>query len=87
MSRIVFYNSQPAIVRDSEIEVIRKFVELAQNEVCEFGVSDEVLVAMGPLKDISAKIMKVGRNDFVLYVESIGVSVRIKKDQVLKKDS
>ena len=86
VSRIVYFNEKPAIVRDSEIAAIRKFVELAQNEVCEFGLTDEVLVAVGPLKDISGKIIKLGRHDLVLYIDSIGVSVRIKKDQVLMKE-
>lgn len=84
VSKIVFFNNKPAIVRESEIEAIREFVELAKNEVCEFGISEEVLIAIGPLKDISGQIMKVGRNDLLLYVDSVGVSVRIKKDQVLR---
>lgn len=86
VSRIVYYNGSPAIVRASEIEAIRKFVEQAAGRECEFGISDEVIVACGPLKDISGKIKKAGKKYLILHIEQMGLTVCIKQDQVIRKE-
>ena len=86
VSRIVYYNSQPAIIRPKEIEAIREFVQKAAERECEFGLSEEVMVACGPLKDISGKIKKVGKKYLILHIEQMGLTVCVKQNQVIRKE-
>lgn len=86
VSRIVFYNGKPAVIREKEIEAIRQFVQQAAEKECEFGLTEEVLVACGPLKDISGKIKKVGKKYLILHIEQMGITVCIKQNQVIRKE-
>jgi transcription antitermination factor NusG len=86
VSRIVYYNGQPAIIRAKEIEAIREFVQKAAERECEFGLSEEVMVACGPLKDISGKIKKVGKKYLILHIEQMGLTVCVKQNQVVRKE-
>lgn len=87
VARIVYYNGKPAVMRPKEIEAIRKFVQKAAERECEFGLSEEVLVACGPLKDISGKIKKIGRKYLILHIEQMGITVCVKQNQVIRKES
>lgn len=84
VSRIVYYQGKPAIVRDSEIERIQLFVEKARGKACEFVYDDEVKVAAGPLVNVQARVMKQVGDQLYLKVEQIGVTIRISSDQVIK---
>jgi len=85
VSRIVFHNGSPAVVRDREIEAIRLFIEEARGKACNFGVDDEVLIACGPLKDKSGRLIKIGKKYVLLHIEQLGLTVSLKQDQVVKK--
>jgi len=85
VSRIVYYNGSPAIIKQKEIDSIKEFVEKAQGKECTFGLEDEVLVACGPLKDISGKIKKIANDYVVLHIEQMGISVSINLKQIIKK--
>lgn len=87
ISRIVFYNGSPALVRDSEIEAIRLFIEEAKGKICTFDVDDEVRIACGPLKDKSGKLIRVGKKYVLLHIEQLGLTVSLKYDQVVRKIS
>ena len=83
----MYYNGKPAVMRPKEIEAIREFVQKAAERECEFGLSEEVLVACGPLKDISGKIKKIGRKYLILHIEQMGITVCVKQNQVIRKES
>lgn len=85
VSRIVFYNGSPAIVRNSEIESIKSFVEEARGRECNFGIDEEVQIACGPMKDISGKVCKVTKKWVVLHIEQLGITVSLNMDQVIKR--
>lgn len=87
VARIVYYNGKPAVMRQKEIEAIREFVQKAAERECEFGLSEEVMVACGPLKDISGKIKKIGRKYLILHIEQMGITVCVKQNQVIRKES
>jgi transcription antitermination factor NusG len=84
ISRIVFYNGQPAVVRPKEIESIKEFLVKANGKECEFVVNDEVHIAAGPMKDVKGKVRKMSGVYLILQLEQIGVNVKIKLNQVLK---
>jgi transcription antitermination factor NusG len=85
ISRIVFTNGSPAIIKQKEIDAIKVFVQNARGRECHFGVDDEVIVACGPLKNISGKIKKAGSDHVILHLEQIGMTVSIRTNQILKK--
>ncbi|MDR2362258.1 MAG: UpxY family transcription antiterminator [Prevotellaceae bacterium] len=83
--RIVFYNNRPALIKNSEIKAIRTFLEQAREKELQYTVDDEVLIACGPLKNISGKITKIGKRFLVLHMEELGITVSVKIDQIIKK--
>lgn len=85
ISRIVYYNGQPAIVREIEIQNIKGFLEKASGKECEFVVNEEVQIASGPMKDVKGKVKKATKEHLILYLEQIGVTVQIKLNQTVKK--
>jgi len=85
ISRIVFYNRQPAVVRDNEIEAIKDFLGNAKGKECEFVDNDEVLISVGPLKDVKGKIKKTSGDYLFLTLEQIGITVKIKTEQVVRR--
>jgi transcription antitermination factor NusG len=85
ISRIVYYNRQPAVVREIEIEAIKNFLANAKGKECEFVENEEVLISEGPMKDVKAKIKKISGEYLFLKLEQIGVTVKIKSEQVIRK--
>lgn len=85
ISRIVYYNGKPAIVRQKELDQIRLFLEKAAEKELTMGVGDEVIIACGPLKEKSGKIQRVDKRYLLLQLEQLGVSVSVDLNQVIRK--
>jgi transcription antitermination factor NusG len=85
VARIVFYDGKPAIIKESEIKAIQTFLEQAHEKELRYTVDEQVLIACGPLKDISGKIKRIGKKYLLLYLDQIGISVSVALDQVRKR--
>lgn len=85
VSRIVFYDGKPAILRDSEIVQIKAFLEKAQKRNVIFHSDEDVLIACGPFRDLSGTIKKISKKQIVLRLEQLGIWVSVSPDQILKK--
>ncbi|MGL5788208.1 MAG: UpxY family transcription antiterminator [Bacteroidales bacterium] len=85
--KIVYYNGAPAKIRESEIKAIQSFVEKSKALTVTFDIDEEVLVAVGPFKDTSGKIVKVGKEYLILHIEQLGMTaaVKLNKDSIKKK--
>ncbi|MGL5317101.1 MAG: UpxY family transcription antiterminator [Bacteroidales bacterium] len=85
--KTIYYNGAPAKVRDSEIKAIQEFVELSKAREVTFDLDEEVMVAAGPFKDTSGKIVKVGKEYLILHIEQLGMtaSVQLNKEAIKKK--
>lgn len=85
--KIIYYNGAPARIRESEIKAIQAFVEKSKALTVTFDIDEEVLVAAGPFKDTSGKIVKVGKEYLVLHIEQLGMTaaVKLNKDTIKKK--
>jgi transcription antitermination factor NusG len=83
--RIVFHAGAPAVIRDREINAIRDFLEKAREKELMYEIGQELLIACGPLKDISGKIKKINKTQLILHLEQLGCTVAVKIDQVVKK--
>lgn len=82
VSRIVFYNGKPAVVRQHEIDAIMEFLEQAsEHPLCP---GEEVEILCGAMKHISGKVKKIKKNHLVLYLEQLGATVCVKLDEVAR---
>jgi transcription antitermination factor NusG len=74
----VYWLGKPAVVRDKEIEIIRKFLD-EYDEVqaipLEIHTDARVRIQRGALMDKEAKVVKVLNNKVQVIIESIGYSL------------
>lgn len=80
VSRIVYYDGKPAIVRQKEIDAIQEFLLQAANHALCPG--DEVEILTGAMKHVSGKIKRIKKNHLLLYLEQIGATVCVKLGEV-----
>ncbi len=85
ISRIVFYNGSPARVKETEISSIKRFIEEAAGKECKFEINETVKIAGGPLKDIEGQVKKADKHHLVLYLEKLGMTVKICSEQVSRR--
>ena len=78
--RVVFYNGQPAIVRPSEIDAIRQFIEKAKDRVLCTG--DEVEILTGSMKKRFGRIIKIKKKYVLLHVEQLTATVCVNTESV-----
>jgi transcription antitermination factor NusG len=74
----VYWNGKPAIVRDHEIETIRKFLneyENVQAEPLHLRPEMNVKIRRGVFMDKEATILKIEGNKVQVNIESIGFSL------------
>lgn len=80
--RYLFWLGKPAIVRDEEINAIKKWLSTPDQyeiSVSSLQVGDKVVLESGPFKSQEAIVQEVNKNDYVLILESMGCVLRIKK--------
>lgn len=78
--RYLFWLGKPAIVRDEEIQTIKKWLDGSQvNEITieQYQVGDRVKVASGPFSSQEAIIQEVNKTHFVLVLESLGCVLKM----------
>ncbi len=84
VSRIVYYNGRPAIVKQVEIDAIKEFLEIARNrEIIASG--DEVEILCGPLKSKSGKVIEVNEKYAKLTIEELGAKICVSLLKLNKK--
>ena len=79
--RYLFWLGKPAIVRDEEIETIKKWLDPAQaNEVdlVSFQVGTAIQLESGPFSNQKAIVQEVTNTHYVLVLESLGCVLKMK---------
>ena len=74
----VYWQGKPAVIKDKEIEVIRKFLNEYSDviaEPLELRPDDKVSIRQGIFMDKEATIIKVHGNKVKVVIESIGYSL------------
>ena len=74
----VYWLGKPAVVKDKEIEIIRKFLneyEDVRVEPVELKKDTKVTIRKGVLMDKEAKVMKILNNRVQVVIESIGFAL------------
>lgn len=85
VSRILYFEGEPAVLRQTEIDAIRSFLEIARGKACSFDVDDEVKVAIGPLAGTYGKIKTVKSKYVVLLLNKLGLCAKVTKDKLVKR--
>jgi transcription antitermination factor NusG len=81
--RIVKFNSKPAIVRDEEIEVIKRILRDEPSvDVCSsVSIGDIVEIIRGPLAGLCGRLIEVqGDRRFIINIDSIHQALRFNVD-------
>jgi transcription antitermination factor NusG len=71
----VYWNGKPAIVKDKEIEAIRRFLNEYENVELvklDLKMNDHVVVAAGPLMDKEGKVIEVKNKVARIQIDSLG---------------
>ena len=92
VSRIIFYNKEPAIVRNQEILNVRKFLELAANHeliveepvVEKAKIGDNVSILDGILSATQGKVLRIQKDKAVLEMGLLNAKMTVKLDAFTK---
>ena len=84
VSRIVYYDGKPAIIRQKEIDAIKDFLTQATEK--QLVVGDDVEILSGAMKNVSGKVRKVKGSHLVLFLEQLGATVSVNLDEVARKN-
>jgi transcription antitermination factor NusG len=79
--RYLFWLGKPAIVRDEEIEIIKKWLDTGADSdisVAKYKVGDTVEVESGPFMTQKAIVQEVNSNNYILVLESLGCVLKMK---------
>jgi transcription antitermination factor NusG len=85
--RFLFYLGKPAIIRQKEIDAIRRFLNKSQGYRIQVYTGQVVEIAGGPLEGIYGKVMRIGKSKLVLQIEQMGITVvaEVDRTQVRQK--
>jgi transcriptional antiterminator RfaH len=78
--RYLFWLGKPAIVREEEIQTIKKWLDGSPtNEITieQYQVGDKIKVASGPFSSQEAIVQEVGKSHYLLVLESLGCVLRM----------
>ena len=79
--RYLFWLSKPAIVRDEEINVIKKWLNTSDAidlMVDTYKIGDAIEVESGPFTAQKAVVQEINKTHYVLYLESLGCVLKMK---------
>ena len=84
------HNGKPAVLRDKEMETIKRFITsgllLESLSVDNLEVGDKVKVIDGPLRGAEGMLSQVQKNlKFTVLIESIGQAIRVNLEKNLLK--
>jgi transcription antitermination factor NusG len=71
----VYWLGKPAVIRDSEIDTVRKFLSEYSNiklEKTPVNVNDKIRVLSGPLMDLEGKVLSIANNTIKITLPSLG---------------
>jgi transcription antitermination factor NusG len=80
--RYLFWLGKPAIVRDEEISVIKKWLDNGDGSdvlVESIKIGDAIKLESGPFSNQKAVVQEINNTHYVLVLESMGCVLKIKK--------
>ncbi|MDR2146373.1 MAG: UpxY family transcription antiterminator [Tannerella sp.] len=80
ISRIVFYDGKPAVIRQSEIDAMAEFLEVARGKTLATG--DEVEILTGSMKKKAGKILKIKKKYVFLRIDQLAATVCVNIESI-----
>jgi len=71
----VYWNGKPAIIREKEIQIIKRFLDEHENVAVrpmEFAKNQQVVITSGTFMDKQAKVLDVRKKEVKVAIESLG---------------
>jgi transcription antitermination factor NusG len=78
--KVVFYDGKPAVIRQTEIDAIKEFLEVASGKTLCTG--DEVEILSGTMKNISGRIIEIKKKYIMLRIKQLAATVCVEKDNI-----
>ncbi len=84
--RFIYYLQKPAVVREKEIEAIKKFLNKTEGLKIRVEKGEYVEISSGPMEGIYGKVIRVGKEKIILQIEQLNMSLvaEVDKAQVRK---
>lgn len=84
--RYVYYLNQPALVRQKEIDAIKRFLNKTEGLKIRVETGDSVEIASGPMEGVYGKVIRVSKEKLILRIEQLNMSLvaEVEKTQVRK---
>ena len=82
--KFVSWLNKPAVIRDAEIELIRKYLDEYMNiqvEELNMNVDDVVRIVNGPLMQYEGNVVSVGKNRVKVYLHSLRYVMVVEVDK------
>jgi transcription antitermination factor NusG len=79
--RYLFWLGKPAVVRDEEISVIKKWLNTSEGKevsILSFQIGDAIQLDSGPFSNQKAIVQEVTNTHYVLVLESLGCVLKMK---------
>ncbi len=86
MVRYLFWMGKPAVVRDSEISVLKEWMDNDQVDdvrVSAISPGDKIIIANGAFKDKEATVQEIGNKRIKLILPLLGYTINVKTKDVL----
>ena len=74
-ARFIYYLGKPAIVRQTEIDNIRKFLARELISDIKFEINNKAEILDGPLYGKSGTIERIGNKTIRLHIEELGINL------------
>lgn len=79
--RYLFWLGKPAVVKEEEIQVIKKWLDsdkVEEVEVSHLSPGDQIIISSGEFKGQEAIVSKIGKRRLKLILKSMGFVVNVK---------
>jgi transcriptional antiterminator RfaH len=73
--KVVYYLGKPAIVRQKEIDGIKKFLQQTEGYRIKIKVGDRVQVSNGAMQGVFGEVIRIGKTKTVIQIEQLGMSL------------
>jgi transcriptional antiterminator RfaH len=82
--RFVYYLQKPAVVRQKEINAIKRFLNKTEGMSIKVNKGEIVEIASGPMEGVYGKVMRIGKDKIILQIEQLKLSLtaEVSKGQI-----
>ncbi|MFP4471735.1 MAG: UpxY family transcription antiterminator [Bacteroidales bacterium] len=81
VSRFLYYLGKPAVVRQKEIDAIRRFLRQTEGYNIRVQRGDNVEISGGPMEGIYGEVIRIGKQKLVLQILQLGMSIVAEVDR------